>query len=499
MNTSSKSPAGALFWAPVLSGTVSADTRKMIQKTRFSVLALFFSVLIFSIIPHAAEGAELSSSAPGGQKTTPVILAEISECLAQYKYNEAIALFDTIDPADAADSNIQLLKASVLSSAGKAKEARPIAEALTTADPGNLEALFVLAAIEGVLGREKEQKALLEKIIQADPKNAEALTSLGALSLSARSYKNAGSYFDRALEAAPENLNALLGRARVFRLSRDPQSAEPLLTRAVTAHPGSSLAWHERARMYRGVNKLTKALEDLDKAKELNSGDYWIAIDRGKVLLELNRKPQALEEYERAVKLNPNEFLAYVYTAGIKDDLKEYEGAERDYEILAKLRPDYYYAFEGVGMHKLKRGQWEEARNAFLEVFRQIPTEYSYALLASISWMKIGNLAGPRQFISQVMSKMKRDIIDYQMMRLYYDLSGRVYAGETTTITQVEQEKNPDNKARMIFYLAFYYDIRGNKTLADKYFLQFKDMDRQAIPEWRLNEWILEERNLKPF
>jgi hypothetical protein len=97
------------------------------------------------------------------------------------------------------------------------------------------------------------------------------------------------------------------------------------------------------------------------------------------------------------------------------------------------------------------------------------------------------------------MSKMKRDIIDYNMMRLYYDLSGRVYAGESSMIAMVEQEKNPDNKARMIFYLAFYYDIRGIKTLADKYFLQFKDMDRQTIPEWRLNEWILEERGLKLF
>jgi hypothetical protein len=54
-------------------------------------------------------------------------------------------------------------------------------------------------------------------------------------------------------------------------------------------------------------------------------------------------------------------------------------------------------------------------------------------------------------------------------------------------------------KARMIFYLANYYDIRGNATLANKYFLQFKQMDQQALPEWRLNEWFLEARGLKPF
>jgi hypothetical protein len=51
----------------------------------------------------------------------------------------------------------------------------------------------------------------------------------------------------------------------------------------------------------------------------------------------------------------------------------------------------------------------------------------------------------------------------------------------------------------MLFYLAQYYDIKGNKNLADKYFLQVQELDQPATPEWRLNEWILEERGSKPF
>jgi tetratricopeptide (TPR) repeat protein len=489
MNASSKEP--------VFSAVFSADTKTMRQRKCFFIL-LFFG-LVFFLVPKTIVQAEASASPANAAQETPVILAEISNLLSEFKYNEAIALFDTINPADAADSEIQLLKASVLSSAGKTNEARTIAAAVSAAEPDNLEALFVLSAIEGVLGREREQKALLERIIKADPKNTGALTELGALSLQARSYRNAASYFDRALESDGGNLNALLGRARVFRLTRDPKSAEPLLNKAVELYPESALAWHERARFYRGTNDFLKALQDLDRARELNGGDYWIAIDRGNVLLDLGRKEEALEEYERAIGLNPREFLAYAFTAGIKDDLKDYEGAEKDYEILSKLRPDYYFAFEGVGMHKMKRGQWAEARDAFLEVYRQVPAEYSYAFLTAINWMKAGNIVGPRQFLSQVMSKMKRDIIDYNMMRLYYDLSGRVYAGENGMLTMVEQEKNPDNKARMVFYLAFYYDIRGAKILADKYFLQFRELDRRSIPEWRLNEWMLEERNLIPF
>jgi hypothetical protein len=51
----------------------------------------------------------------------------------------------------------------------------------------------------------------------------------------------------------------------------------------------------------------------------------------------------------------------------------------------------------------------------------------------------------------------------------------------------------------MLYYLANYYDIRGNKNLADKYFLQVRDLNQKAVVEWRLNEWTLEQRNLKAF
>jgi hypothetical protein len=80
------------------------------------------------------------------------------------------------------------------------------------------------------------------------------------------------------------------------------------------------------------------------------------------------------------------------------------------------------------------------------------------------------------------------------MLRLYHD-----FVGDNDLVIRVDREKNYDTKARMLFYLANYYDIRGNKSLADKYFLQVKELDRRAIPEWRLNEWALEARNLQIF
>jgi tetratricopeptide (TPR) repeat protein len=463
----------------------------MMKKTSFFAAAVAF-LLFYALAPSVA-------AAEPSPRPTDSVLLDISQLLSEFKFKDAIALFDAIDPVDAGTSQIKLLKASVLNSAGQISEARQIAQEVTKAEPNNLDALFVLSAIEGAAGREKEQKALLERIVKADPKNVDVLTDLGTINLNANSLKNAGQYFDQALAIEPQNLEALLGRSRVFRLGKDSKSAETLLDRAVEAYPGESMVWHERARLYRGTNRFNDALNDLDKAVELDPRDYWIALDRGNVLLDLNKKAEALVEYERAVKINPREFLAYAYTAGIKDDLGDFAGAGRDYEILASLRPDYYFAFEGVGMHKMKEGKYIEAKDAFIQVYAQVQDEWCYALLAAVNWMKGAGVTAPRQFLNDVLKMVKRDTIEYYMVRLYYDLSGRVYSGENDMIQRADQEKNLEVKARLVFYLANYFDIRGNQTLADKYFTQFKDMDRQSLLEWRLNEWLMEDRGLKVF
>jgi len=88
-----------------------------------------------------------------------------------------------------------------------------------------------------------------------------------------------------------------------------------------------------------------------------------------------------------------------------------------------------------------------------------------------------------------VLKAVPRENIEWYLLRLYYD-----QAGDTDLAVRIDREKNADTRARMLYYLAQYYDIRGNKNLADKYFLQVRDLNRQGIVEWRLNEWILEKR-----
>jgi tetratricopeptide (TPR) repeat protein len=422
---------------------------------------------------------------------TQSILTGIAMLLDRGDYDGALALFDMIDAPEAESGGIRLLKASVLSSAGRLEEARTIAEEVSAKEPSNTEALFVLSAIEGASGKEREQRAVLERIIKIEPANPEALSALGTIALRSRSLRTAASYFDRALAAEPENREALIGRAGVYRYDRDPKNAEALLNKAVTLYPQWAVPFSERARLYKEAGFPKEALSDLDKAKALDGEDYWIAVDRGTILIDLNRKPEALEEFTRAIALDPSSFLAYVYSAGIKDDLGNYDGAERDYEILTKLKPEYYFAFEGLGMQKMRRGLWAEARDAFLEAYKQAPQESVYALLAAMNWMRAGRPNEPRQFLEQALRGVQRESPEWYMFRLYHDLSG-----DTDVAIRLDREQNTVIKARMLYYLANYYDIRGNRSLADKCFLQVRDLNQKATVEWRLNEWALEQRNL---
>lgn len=423
---------------------------------------------------------------PGG---TEDILRRIAVLCEQGDYQNALGLFAEIKEPDADTDNVRLLKASVHLSAGSPEEAERIA---VEVGPEKTRALLVLASVEGVRGRTKEQKAFLEKALKNEPENAEVLTALGDLSASAGSFKAAASYYDRALAAENGYAQALLGRAWVYRNAKDPKNAELLLNKAVTLYPSWAVPLQERARLYRALGYPFQALEDIDRALALDKNNYWITADRGKILIDLNRKEEALAEYERAKKMNPGYYLAYVYSAGIKDDLADYEGAYADYAALVKLNPDYYFAFEGLGMHLMRKGDWIGARDAFMEAYKRSRQDtVTYGLLAAVNWMRGGKPNEPKQFLEQVLRKAERDSLEWYVLRLYHDLTG-----DNDVAIRLDREKNADTKARMLFYLASYYDIRGNKTLADKYFLQVRELERRSIAEWRLNEWTLEARGL---
>jgi len=478
---------------------------------------LFFPVLFCLVScktePPAAGGQPAASvqpravvqenvTAPSPPVDTASLLRLISELLEQEEYEAALVRFDRIKAEDAEKAEIRLLKASALVSAGKSADARIIVNEILQNDPDNVPALFVLSSIEEAQNRTREQRTVLDRILAKEPENVPALLSMGNLMIRGSASRLAGPYFDRALAADPKNGEALLGRAWVYRNARDQKNAEALLNKAVELYPAWARAYQERGRFYKANGFNQAALADLDKAKALEGDNYFIACDRGDALKNLNRKNEALAEYERAIAINPDYFLAYVFSSALKDDCGDLDGAFKDYGILARLNPDYYFAFEGLGIHLMRLSRWLEARDAFMEAYKRAgrmsgggnrlsPDESVYALLTAVCALRGGNRQDLRPFLDEALRKAERDSLEYRMLRLYRD-----WTGDVDITNRVDKERNPLVKSRMLFYLAWYYEIRGTKGLADKLFLQVRDLEVKDIIEWRLNEWILESKGM---
>ena len=451
----------------------------------------FAFLLFFALSLGGPVTAQTAGASANADADTQVILAEVSQLMARREYPAALELFDQINKTIIQTPEIQLLRASLLNSAGRPADARAIASGIAARNPNNIDALLVLAASASLEGKDREQRTFLERVIKIDPKNPKALSDLGYIALRAQSLRIAAGHFDKALAVDGDYREALVGRAIVYRYARDPKKSEQLLNRAIRQNPEWAMPYNERARLYKGAGFPEDALRDLNEAKRLDPESYWISVDRAATLIDLNRKQEALEELDRAVKLSPDSFLAYIYRAGIRDESGDYRGAEQDYIILMKLKPDYYFAAEGLGIIKMRYHRFTEARDAFLAAYKQAPREYRYALLAAVNWMKAGKPGDSKQFLAQVLRTAPRDSADWQLLKLYHDLSG-----DGDAVARVEREPNLDEKLKMLFYIASYYDARGNITLANNYFLQVKEMNRVSMIEWKINEMILEDRGI---
>ncbi|MCX7655284.1 MAG: tetratricopeptide repeat protein [Treponemataceae bacterium] len=454
----------------------------------FIIVALLGGALFScgTIPPEKITEKPLTAETPKGPRSSRDVLQEVYQALTEGNFEKALALFKQLPEEEQKSKNMQLLEANIRISATQYPEARNILSTILTQNPSDRDVLYSLAMLERATGNIKEEKNRLEQIIKVDPTFAPAYAELGNLAYETKTYKLAETYYDKALALDPKNGDALVGKGRVRRYYRDYKAAETAFTTAIEAYPTWYNPFLERARLYREAGFLLEAQQDIEVAEKLLPNDYWILMDKGNIFLDQGKKQEALKAYEKAASLKPDYFLAYVYIAGIKDEFDDYVGAERAYEKLAQLKPEYYFAFEGLGILRMRDGRWDQAREAFFAAYKQSPSHTNYALLGALCWLKSGNSKGVKEFLATLLPTIPRESIEWYMVRLYHD-----QGGDTDIAVRIDKQTNLDTKARMLYYLAQYYAIKGNHSLAQKFHLMVRDMNRRSIIEWRLNEWAL--------
>ncbi|MDR2601230.1 MAG: tetratricopeptide repeat protein [Spirochaetaceae bacterium] len=451
----------------------------MVQLKR--LLLLFLTVVLF----YSCK------TTPPKQAVRNDFFQRVAVLLETDDFDGALALFDALPEAEAALPEVKVAKSSILLSAGKVSAARAVVEDLIKQDAGNIEARYVLSVVESRQKKLRQQRIVLEDIVKESPNYVPALNDLGRISIeNSKNLKKAASYYDAALNADPANEDSIIGRARVYKLAKKYDEAIGVLTKGIQLRPRSASMYNERGRIYRTIGNLDEAMADMNEAVKFDPNDYWFSYDRALALLAQNQKKEALEEFKRASSIDPSIFIAYVYTAGISDELGFDDEAIKNYKKIISIKPDYYFGFEGLGVQSLKKGDYAQAADSFLQAWGKAPSEINYALLSAYCRLKAakGSKEGRnaiKPFLNEAIKQVKRDSIDYYVLRLYAE-----GAGDSDVALRVEKEPNTIAKFRAVFYLACYYDTTGIPTLSQKYAEDFREFNRRDLIEYRINDFL---------
>lgn len=412
--------------------------------------------------------------------------ANLESLLNAGKYDEAIALFDTVPEAEAEDLSIQKLKLSILISAGRTAEASTLGTALETANPDNTDILYMQAVLALARNDAQARASYLNKILKIDPANSTALVALGLDYYSKKNYTQAKGLLVKAIAADRGNTEALIGLARVYYMEDELGKAGDTLSLALEREPDNGIIWAERARIKAETHDLPGALKDIEKAISIDPNIYSHRIDAGSYYISAGKQKEAREAFTQAIRLQPNHYLAYIYRAGLNDDLGNTDEAISDYETVCRLYPQYWYASESLGILRWGKGDWAGSRECFVRALQYNPTNASYALMLTLCYYREGRADDAKAFMTKYMATLDREKTEYYVCRLFVDRSG-----DADVLSRITREKNPTDRNRMLFYSAMYYDLFQNREIAQKYYIEILSTEVPSFFEYRLSKWAL--------
>jgi tetratricopeptide (TPR) repeat protein len=380
----------------------------------------------------------------------------------------------------------RLLLARLLIAAGQPEEARTELAQLIEETGPTVDVLITLSFVEKLTGNPKQEKQLLEQALEIDRTSPAVLARLGNLHLESGEYDQAATLFRSALEEDPKEATALRGLGVVLLNQEEYAAAVEMLDRAIEADPGNALNFADRGRAQAALKNREEAIRDLSRAIELDPDFYWNYIDRGRQYLQLRRLRDAELDFSRAIQIDPDLFLPYVYRAGLYDRLDQRKRAIADYQQVLQLNPEYIFAYAPLGVLHYLEENWEPAAGAFQQAYLHEPEEASYALLAALSWMQLGEQEKLEAYIQKQLGRFPEDSWSAVIARYFLNPSL-----ESRTIGAANKETDKLKRARMLFFIASRLLLEDRTETALRYLLLVREVERPDLPEKRIAEELL--------
>lgn len=442
---------------------------------------ILFCIILISFFTGCA-GVQPEKEAPREEEPAAILEVEpyesISASMSAGNPEEAVEKFEEAYSENPESIETQLLYSSLLITTGQVKKAEAAVKRVLEREPDNTDALYNLALINGMKNNREAQKALLEKVVSLDSTNAAAHAALGELLLEDQKLDEAEEQFEKSIQHDEDNFVARTGYGHVLLRKEQYAEAEEQLDEAVRIQPDYPFAYVDRAKARSGTGNINGALEDLSAAIELDPDHYWNYIDRGKLYLHVGNMEAALGDFSRAIEIDPEYFLGYVYTAGILHDQGKKEEAFEGYRKLISLREDYYPAYEPLALIAYSREMYNEAAVYFRKHYERNRKDHGHALMAGISYLFAGEKEKGIEYIKAHMDTMPRETYMYDIARLFTE---KRYDNYFTA--KIVNEENITIRIRALFYLATYYKLNGEVSLANTYFLEVEDANIYGLYE----------------
>jgi tetratricopeptide (TPR) repeat protein len=474
------------------------------KKNTFLLSILLMTELLIltacSSTPHEQISQEKSSAPENTEQTSPkaseqtdtpetVFVKQVKAALEKNDMNGALQSFDTMPSTLKSDTELQILHASLLVSAGRCNEAKTIGDTLQVTDSSNLDILELNMTIATASGDKQTQKALIQKILSVDPYNPAANIRQAEDLVLNKKYKLAGDAYKKVLTKDPENTDALFGYAQMQYYQNNLDDAENNFQKILEKAPQNAFALAYMGKLAAEKENYLRATKYIQSAIASDNTNYDFYVDLGTYQRYQGNYKDAINAWTKAVSLDPSYFLAYTYRGGLYDEMSNFKDALADYLKIIELNPKYYFAYEEIGILQWHAGNWAQSREAFQQALVYAPANPAYLLIVSATYLKEKNMNDGKAYLEKNMKGVDTESLEYQMMRLYHDQGG--INAENNVMLKVNNETNTTKRGKMMYYLGLYFEMKGLDKVADEYYAKVTSMKAPQFFEYRLAEWSL--------
>jgi len=293
---------------------------------------------------------------------------QAGNCLAQAKYDEAIALYEKCIEADpSVMSNYWKLGLALLLQ-GRDEEAQACwLSAILEGNQAEIEErtkeLIHILETEGIkrleTGKYKQAKIIYLQIIEQSPNNPIAYKNLGNAAFNQGKLEEAIAYYQQGIELEPNDAITYYHLGNAFHQLDSLSEAIACYQQSLVIDPNSAIVLNNLGNALQRQGKFEQAIACYQQSITLEPNDALTYNNLGSVFNALNKLEEALACFQKGLILEPNNIEAHNNIARFYQEQRQYDRAITYCDRAIEIDPDYVNAQWNRSLIMLRLGNFQ--------------------------------------------------------------------------------------------------------------------------------------------